>query len=99
MTFPKDGKQRSYMVLFHFREGSNGPQRDDGTPEPQYDLDVRATNAERAINKVIAENLGGDYGITKRDIVIDEVVYNPPDGWVATYLARMNDASKRHAVA
>jgi len=99
MAFPKDGQQRSYMVLFHFRKGSNGPQNDDGTPQPQYNLDVRATNAERAMNKVIAENVGGDYGITKRDIVIDEVVYNPPDGLVAAYLASFDEASKRHAMA
>jgi hypothetical protein len=73
IDFPPDGKQRSYFVLFHFREGSNGPEGQ------QSDLDVRATNAQRAIDKVINENLDG---VTKRDIVIDEVNYNEPE-WAA----------------
>ena len=43
LMYPKDGEQRSYAVFYHFR----------GEDVQHYDLNVRATDARRAINKVI----------------------------------------------
>ena len=82
VLFPKDGQQRSYCVLWHLREGVNGPAGQ------QYNLDVRATNVQRAVAKVIAEQVGGDYGNVKRDIVIDEVTYNEPGNPILRFLER-----------
>jgi hypothetical protein len=68
--YAQDGKQRSYAVFFHFRhDGAQG-----GHDGQQYSLDVRATTAQRAINKVIAEQMA-EYSISKSLIVIDEVSY------------------------
>ncbi|SHW95279.1 MULTISPECIES: hypothetical protein [Mycobacteroides] len=40
---------------------------------PMHHLGVSATNAERALNKVKAEVIR-EHAVTRRDIVIDEVV-------------------------
>lgn len=59
---PKPG---TYQVRWHWRDSG----------EVGYDNEVKATNAQRAINKVFAE-LSDEYEITKRDIVFDEVFLN-----------------------
>ncbi|MBV6360516.1 phage integrase Arm DNA-binding domain-containing protein [Mycobacteroides chelonae] len=59
-------KPRQYNVYWHWRDPVMGET-------PMHHLGVSATNAERALNKVKAEVIR-EHAVTRRDIVIDEVV-------------------------